>query len=38
MTWLITVRYCNAKFDEPHIILKWNIATDLDLHVIDPNG
>jgi hypothetical protein len=28
----------NAKFGMPHIILKWNIATDLDLHVIDPNG
>ena len=28
----------DAKFGLPHIILKWDIATDLDLHVIDPNG
>ena len=27
-----------AKFGVPHVCLKWNIATDLDLHVLDPNG
>ena len=28
----------NAQFGLPHIVLKWDIPTDLDLHVIDPHG
>ena len=27
-----------AKFGIPHVVLKWDLPTDLDLHVIEPNG